>query len=229
MFNTISFVSPFSLPFLSSFSLFFFPFKLSQCEICLWCCFFFRIRRLWRWVLITLIVFPFPSSFYASFLPFFLLWRSPLYPYPPLAVLLRLPNPFFNLLCALFQSLPRNQRNKRRRLLPKRLILVSPLSLFFFIFLFFYLFLQELIQVLEILSLQFLRGCGIHSGYWLSNYPEDWRFLGTYKGWYINGGDSRSGCFRSCFKATHLSGSLWSSRVQQPPCRPLSSLWPLLW
>ena len=137
MFNTISFVSPFSLPFLSSFSLFFFPFKLSQCEICLWCCFFFRIRRLWRWVLITLIVFPFPSSFYASFLPFFLLWRSPLYPYPPLALLLRLPNPFFNLLCALFQSLPRNQRNKRRRLLPKRPILVSPLSLFFYFFIFF--------------------------------------------------------------------------------------------
>ena len=129
-FNPISSVSPFSLPFLSSFSLFFFPFRPSQCEICLWCCFFFRIRGLWRWVLHSLTVFPFPSSFYAAFLPlffFFFVMVKPLYPYPHLAVLLRLSHPFFNLLCAFSQSFPRNQRNKRRRLRFKRPILVSPL------------------------------------------------------------------------------------------------------
>ena len=59
--------------------------------------------------------------------PFLLLWRSPLYPYLPLAILLRFPHPFFNSPCALSQGLPRNHRNKRRRLRFKRPILVSPL------------------------------------------------------------------------------------------------------
>ena len=132
-FNPTSFVSPFSLPFLSFF--FFFPFRPSQCEICLWCYFFFRIRGLWRWALISLTVLPSLSSFYDSFLPFSLLWWSPLYPYLPLAILLRFPRPFFNSPCALSQGLPRNHRNKRRTLRSKRLILVSPLfSLFPFFF-----------------------------------------------------------------------------------------------
>ena len=106
--------------------------------------------------------------------PFLLLWRSPLYPYLPLAILLRFPHPFFNSPCAFSQGLPRNQRNKRRRLRFKRPILVSPFSPPFFLFfffpfsflffwtksvspLFFLFFWQELMQVLEILNWWFLR------------------------------------------------------------------------
>ena len=67
--------------------------------------------------------------------PFLLLWRSLLYPYLPLAILLRFPRLFFNSPCALSQGLPRNHRNKRRTLRSKRSILVSPLfSLFLFFF-----------------------------------------------------------------------------------------------
>ena len=83
--------------------------------------------------LINLYRVPFPFFLFLPLsCPLLLLWRSPLYLYFPLAILLRFPYPFFNLPCALSQGLPRNQRSKRRRLRFRRLMLVSPFFAFFF-------------------------------------------------------------------------------------------------
>ena len=109
MFNPISFVSPFSLPFLSFssfffFFFFFFPFRPSQCEICLWCCFFFKIKGLWRWALISLIVFPSPSSFYASFLPFSFVMAKPLVSLPSFSHFFEVSSPFLQLAMCSFSG-----------------------------------------------------------------------------------------------------------------------------
>ena len=137
-FNPTSFVSPFSLPFLSFF--FFFFFLISGQA---------SVRSAsgatsslesedseggrWSVLLCSLPFLPFmPLS-----CPFLCYGEAPLYPYLPLAILLRFPRLFFNSPCALSQGLPRNHRNKRRTLRSKRSILVSPLfSLFLFFFFF---------------------------------------------------------------------------------------------
>ena len=102
--------------------------------------------------LINLYRVPFPFFLFLPLsCPLLLLWRSPLYLYFPLAILLRFPYPFFNLPCALSQGLPRNKRSKRWRLRFRRLMLVSPFFAFFF-----FLFLAKSVST---------RGsCGIHSG-----------------------------------------------------------------
>ena len=50
------------------------------------------------------------------------------------AVMLRFPHPFFNLLCALSQSLLRNQRSNMSRFRLRSPILVSPFPFFFFFY-----------------------------------------------------------------------------------------------
>ena len=143
MFNPISFVSPFSLPFLSfsSFFFFFFSFSLSgQASVRSASGVASSLKSKdseggrWSVLLCSLPLLPFmPLSYH-----FLLLWWNPLYPYLPLAIFLRFPHPFFNSPCAFSQGLPRNQRNKRRKLPSKRPILVSPISpLFLFSFPFF--------------------------------------------------------------------------------------------
>ena len=131
-FNPISFVSPFSLPFLCFFFFFFFSSQASvrstsgaasslELEDFEGGC--------WSVLLCSLSLLLFMPLSY----PLLLLWRNFLYPYLPLAILLRFSHPFFNSPCALSQGLPRNQRNKRRRLHFKRPILVSLFFYFFFL------------------------------------------------------------------------------------------------
>ena len=111
-----------------------------------------------------------PSSFplFVLFPYLFLLWQSPQYPFLPLAIFLRFPHPFFNVLRVLSQSPPRNQRSKRRKPPPQEAD-TGPFFFFFLLFLLYlfflgsfplfelYLLLQVLTQVLEILSSWFLR------------------------------------------------------------------------
>ena len=139
MFNPISFVSPFSLPFLR---FFFFFFLSGQASVRSASSVASSLKSKdseggrWSVLLCSLPLLPFmPLSYH-----FLLLWWNPLYPYLPLAIFLRFPHLFFNSPCAFSQGLPRNQRNKRRRLRSKRPILVSlisPLFLFSFPFFFF--------------------------------------------------------------------------------------------
>ena len=70
-----------------------------------------------------------------------LLWRSSQYPYLPLAISPRFPHPFFNVLCVLSQSPPRNQRSERTKPHYRKLIQVLPLFSLPFFFLFFFFFL----------------------------------------------------------------------------------------
>ena len=131
-FNSISLLSPFSLlPLLNSFFPFSFYVKL------VWRL-FLALPLLWNHRILKVGVDRLYCVSFSSFLfmPFpylLLLWRSPLRLYLLSAVLLRFPHPFFNLLCVLSQSLLRNQRSKRRRFCPRRLILVSRFPFFFFL------------------------------------------------------------------------------------------------
>ena len=113
--------------------------------------------------LLCFLSFPSSLSFFMCPSPSFLSMAKPPVSLPSFSQWLRFLHPLFNVLCVLSQGLPSNQRSKRRRLQPRKLILVPPSFLFAFLTLplslcSFPLFglcliLQALTQVLKILSL----------------------------------------------------------------------------